>query len=45
MIDNIVMLDVYQLTWTGSDQPVKIYLNCYDSQSLRIPKGLRVAGL
>ncbi|RTQ45597.1 hypothetical protein EJV47_24190 [Hymenobacter gummosus] len=45
LINNMGLLDVYQLTWPGQDKPVKLYLNCYDSESLRIPQGLRVAGL
>jgi len=33
-------LDVYQLTWTGQRNPIKLYLNIYEKGVLMVPVGL-----
>jgi hypothetical protein len=33
-------LDVYELTWVGQKQPIKLYLNIYERGYLMVPVGL-----
>lgn len=37
-----VMLDNYQVTWEGSKDTLSIYINMYDSGSLKAPKGFTI---
>jgi hypothetical protein len=33
-------LDVYELTWVGQKQPIKLYINIYEKGYLMVPVGL-----
>lgn len=33
-------LDVYELTWVGQKQPIKLYMNIYEKGYLMVPVGL-----
>lgn len=33
------LLDIYEITWKGQDEPVKLYLNMYDYEKPLIPVG------
>jgi hypothetical protein len=33
-------LDIYEITWTGNQSPIKLYLNSYEKGSLLVPVGL-----
>ena len=35
------MLDIYQVTIAGSDKPVKLYINMYDYEQPKAPKGFQ----
>ena len=35
------LLDIYEITWDGQDQPVSLYFNMYDAGELYIPKGFK----
>lgn len=35
-------LDIYELTWKGQSEPIKIYLNIYERGYLLVPVGLSV---
>jgi hypothetical protein len=34
------LLDVYEISWAGSDKPLKLYLNMYEKGILMVPMGL-----
>jgi hypothetical protein len=42
LIGGMGMLDAYEITWTGNEKPVLLYLNFYDEGPLRAPIGLTV---
>ena len=38
----IVMLDKYRVTWQGAKDTLSIYINMYDSGTLKAPKGFTI---
>ncbi|MCB2410553.1 hypothetical protein [Hymenobacter lucidus] len=42
LINNMGLLDVYELTWAGNAKPLIVYLNFYDKGPLLAPSGLTV---
>lgn len=40
MIENMGMLDIYRVTWTGASDTLSIYMNMYDKGDLKVPVGL-----
>jgi hypothetical protein len=36
-------LDIYEITWVGQKQPVKLYLNIYEKGDLFVPMGFGLA--
>ena len=40
LINNMGMLDIYELNWAGNEKPLIIYVNLYDEGPLRAPIGL-----
>lgn len=43
LIDNMGMLDIYELSWAGNEKPMLIYINMYDKGPLLAPVGLTIA--
>jgi hypothetical protein len=41
-INGVGLLDKYQITWEGQDQPIILYLNMYDTGAVRAPVGFTV---
>lgn len=41
IIDNTGMLDRYEVTYSGLAKPVIIYINMYDKEELKAPKGFK----
>jgi len=41
-INGVGLLDKYQITWEGQDQPVILYLNMYDTGAVLAPVGFTV---
>ena len=37
------LLDIYEVTWVGQKQPVKLYLNIYEKGELLVPMGFGLA--
>lgn len=33
------LLDIYEITWKGQDEPVILYINMYDYEPLKVPVG------
>lgn len=34
------LLDIYEIGWTGQKTPIRLYLNCFEKGTLRVPVGL-----
>lgn len=44
LVLNSGMLDQYELTWEGQAAPIVLYINMYDYQTPKVPRGLTRAG-
>lgn len=42
MFGNSVMLDEYYVTWEGSSDTISIFINMYDSDEVKAPKGFTI---
>lgn len=39
MLNNIGLLDTYEVTWKGQEEPIILYINLYDAAGVKAPKG------
>lgn len=39
LFDNSGLLDIYEITYDGLEEPIRLYLNLYDSDELQVPVG------
>lgn len=39
MLNDIGLLDTYEVTWKGLEEPIILYLNLYDAAEVKAPKG------
>jgi hypothetical protein len=37
------LLEIYEITWPGLVQPIKLYLNIYEKGILKVPMGFGLA--
>ena len=38
-INGLALLDVYEVSYSGPEKPILLYINMYDSEALQAPKG------
>lgn len=43
LFGNKILLDVYRVTYVGSSDTVDLFINLYDADKLKAPKGFKIA--